>query len=388
MSVVLVAAGILGAGCAVHDDEQASIATEFVAVPTCAQLDTMLEVSLRQFTGTLYKPENRMQTVFTNNTQMVQGVGCAVTFEDPMPRDESYPAAGPLSRSARIELRAGGESPRLSGYRPSVTPNTIGLSPDGDTRPLPGAGDDSVISSGFDTLRNARQVRARFRIDNIDIDITTTGMDWSGSKTLPLMDSPSLKADLTAGAEQIAATVIQNLPKTLPRSTIDWTLQPTAPKEDPPFTPTPVAVWNPCGIPESALTQAGLDPASKKDSGTGSDEHSCDWQADGYFVSIRSAARRFREEIYQTGMYQGFRPVTVAGRPALNADNTSLGDIGCELAFDAPQSQRYGDVLGLVEVFAWSSGKTGHRVTGRDALCAELTRVAETLVPHLPAGRS
>lgn len=37
---------------------------------------------------------------------------------------------------------------------------------------------------------------------------------------------------------------------------------------------------------------------------------------------------------------------------------------------------------------AWSGGAAGHRVTGRDALCAQLIRVAQVLVPYLPAGRS
>ncbi|MEV6071994.1 DUF3558 family protein [Nocardia sp. NPDC052001] len=348
----------------------------------------MLGDTLHTFGGGLYTSGAPLQTVFTENTRTAQAVNCALTVEDPIPRADSYPAAGPLSRSVAITLRATGTSPRLSVPRPSLTPNTIGFALTGDTRTLPGAGEDSVISSGLETLRGAREVRARLRVENIDIDIITDGMDWSGGAALPVSDSPNLRTDLTAGAEDIAAALLEKLPNMLPRHVIDWTLQTGAPEQDPPFTTTPVPVWTPCDIADTALAQAGLDPATEKDRGGSGDEHSCEWQGEGFFISARSSARRFRESMYQLGLYTGFRPVTVAGRPALNIDSASLGDSGCELAFDAPQGQRNGNTLGVVQVQAWSSGAAGHRVTGRDALCAQLIRVAQVLVPYLPAGRS
>ncbi|MFB8005030.1 DUF3558 family protein [Nocardia sp. NPDC056000] len=351
-------------------------------------MDTALGETLHKFGGDLYVSGTPLQTGFTENTRTAQAVNCALTVEDPMPRADAYPAAGPLSRSVAITLRATGTSPRFSVPRPSLTPNTIGLAPTGDTRALPGAGVDSVISSGLETLRGAREVRARLRVENIDIDISAAGMDWSGGAALPVSDSPNLNTDLTNGAEDIAAALIDKLPNMLSRSAIDWTLQPGAPENDPPFTTTRVPVWNPCDIADSALAEAGLNPATAKDHGDNGDDHSCDWQGDGFYVSARSSALRFRESIFQLGLYTSFRPVTVAGRPALDIDSASFGDSGCELAFDAPQGQRNGNTVGIIELQAWSSGPAGQRMTGRDALCGQLIRVAQGLVPYLPAGRA
>lgn len=358
-------------------------------MPSCVELDTMLGEPLREFAGDLHRPNSRMHTQFTENTQIAQGLTCTIAFDDPMPRGDSYPAAAPMARFVAIKLRATGESPtNWQLLRRSVEPDSIELGRVGEPTRLAGVGDDAV-SWAARTYQDALQVRVRSRVSNIEFDVTTSGMDWSGGVALPLSDAPNLSADLSVGAEKIATALARGLPITLPLTTIGWTLQPAAPeRDDTPVTRAPVPVWDPCTIPDSALLEAGLDPASRESRGSSeSEEHSCHWEADGFSVHVDSTAQGFRETVYGAERYTGFRPVTVGGRPSLILDSTSHGDRGCGLGFDAPQGEKYSGTVGMVEMNAWIYKSIHRREMSRDALCAALTRVAGALVQHLPPDR-
>ncbi|MCP9618907.1 DUF3558 domain-containing protein [Nocardia otitidiscaviarum] len=389
-----VASIAIATGCSltysVEDDEPAA-PTGFTSVPACDGLDTMLEASLHAFAGDLYSADSRMQTQYVVNNKMVQGVTCALTMDQPVPRTDSYPAAGPLARSVTIQLSAVGESPtHWTMLRTSATPDSLGMDETSEATPLPGIGDTAILWTGRDWL-DAAKARARARISNIDIDVTTSGMNWSGGPQMPVTDSTDLTKDLSEGAEQITAALVRGLQDTLPQKTIGWTLQPGAPEDDdPPATTDLVQVWDPCTLADSAITSAGLDIASKEDRGTVlADSASCRWDGNGFTLDVEStAAQRFTQLIYQHPThYTGFQPVTVGGRRALRVDSTSHGDTGCMLAFDIPQGVRGGGTVGMVRMQAWASRPSYSGGMGHAAVCDALTGIGEVLAPHLPPGR-
>ncbi|WP_157533677.1 DUF3558 family protein [Nocardia otitidiscaviarum] len=353
-------------------------------------MDPLLEPQLRDFAVGLHRPDTPMQTQYVENARIVQGVTCAITYDDPMPDGENYPAAGPLSRSLTLTLRATGESRTHWAKTRTVRPDTVGLERiDGPTQ-LSGVGDDAVLVAGFRSLVDTAEARIRARVHNVEIEVNTSGMDWAGGPSMPVTDSPSLRTSLSTAAKQLTTAIAGALPQLSPPTTIGWTLQPSAPENDdsPPDT-SPITVWDPCSIPESAVTQAGLDPTSKESSpGVHEESARCEWAGQGFSLVLESEARLFRSDIYGHPDWRtGFTPVVVGGRTAVFVDSVSHGDTGCMLAFDVPQGVRWGGTVGIVAMEAWASRPSYSGGMGRPALCDALHRVADVLVPHLPPGR-
>ena len=82
-------------------------------------------------------------------------------------------------------------------------------------------------------------------------------------------------------------------------------------------------------------------------------------------------------------MFTQPRPVMVGNRRALAVNSDLPDDPRCTLLFDIPQgTTQDGIKTGVVQVEA-STDTPGNR----DALCAELTRLAVPLSQHFPAGR-
>ncbi|GAB4583873.1 hypothetical protein Ntsu_17050 [Nocardia sp. IFM 10818] len=141
-----------------------------------------------------------------------------------------------------------------------------------------------------------------------------------------------------------------------------------------------MSVWDPCVLPESAIADAGLDPATENRYATADHERSCSWRGDWYSVSIVSRAAAFDSAFYDPEQYTNPEPVTVNGRRAVLLHWASGSEHFCDLALDAPQAVNgNGRTVGVILLEA-----TTNEIGRRHALCAELTRLASPLVPHLP----
>ncbi|MFC4124471.1 DUF3558 domain-containing protein [Nocardia rhizosphaerae] len=101
-------------------------------------------------------------------------------------------------------------------------------------------------------------------------------------------------------------------------------------------------LFDPCGVPESALVAAGVDPASKDDNPftVGRDDwKGCDWSADGYYIGIISTTHTL-EEFRSNDRFHGFRDVTIGNRRAVQhyvGSQTPPNE--CQITFDTSQGR-------------------------------------------------
>ncbi|TDP41952.1 DUF3558 family protein [Nocardia ignorata] len=137
--------------------------------------------------------------------------------------------------------------------------------------------------------------------------------------------------------------------------------------------PAAKALFEPCaGVGEQALTQAGVDPASRVPAGSAeAGWQTCAW--DGATASLRVySADRSLEEFEAEAGPGNFYDITVAGRAGRKlVDSASLTTV-CDVAFGAEQG-----VVRMIVV-------TNPGQPAPDA-CATLTRMGEAIVPALPA---
>ncbi|MFD4439120.1 DUF3558 family protein [Nocardia sp. NPDC058519] len=302
---------------------------------------------------------------------------------DPVPAGDVMPVAGPLLRTVTIELSRGPVLlPQIHITRPPMASNAVEREHFSAPRRLDGIGDDAMIRD--QDQAGAMRSWATAVLGNVSLEVVTSGMDWSGGATPPVWRSLTMRDDLSSGAEAILADLARELPESLPVATSEPPSTSTAP---PSVTTTavPVPVWNPCGIPESAIAAAGLDP-SKKENGTGG---RCRWHGDGYTVEILAGAEPFHEVYYSHyGWYPTPRPIKIRDRPALmvakafGGAGADVDDGYCELGFDTPFGTKNGIPTGRVSIELWD---TVDREPA--AVCKDLARLAEPLVAHIPPSR-
>ncbi|ATL70254.1 DUF3558 family protein [Nocardia terpenica] len=137
--------------------------------------------------------------------------------------------------------------------------------------------------------------------------------------------------------------------------------------------------WNPCSIPDADIAATGLNPTKKQVGALGTKFPGwdiCAWLSDSWYgLHVYSTSvHTFDEVVHNTTLFRDPQPVTVGGHAAVllhHADNPK----GCTIAFDIPQDPVQFEVTPKL-----SADQTGDS-------CSEVTRIANTLVKDLPAGK-
>ncbi|WP_167472003.1 DUF3558 domain-containing protein [Nocardia arthritidis] len=138
------------------------------------------------------------------------------------------------------------------------------------------------------------------------------------------------------------------------------------------------ALWNPCDLPDSAISAVGLNPSTKtKDI---ADTHFDGWK----ICSWRSSARWYTlgilsgtpslDDVQRRTDYEEFKPRTVGTHRAI--EFLDVGDrdrLNCGLAVEIPHGSALFRVLTRYEI-----GKKGDP-------CAELSRSVDDLAKYLPS---
>ncbi|MBC7304645.1 MAG: DUF3558 domain-containing protein [Nocardia sp.] len=136
-------------------------------------------------------------------------------------------------------------------------------------------------------------------------------------------------------------------------------------------------LWNPCTeIPDAALTQAGVDPATEEKGVAGvaqSGWEICGWGGPDYSITVYTTNKPVDEFEQKPGNVD-FRDVTIAGRTGREFKVTGASkDLGCDVVFPANP--------GVVQLQIFNSALK----TGLDDPCTYLERVGEVLVPIFPS---
>ncbi|WP_433590503.1 hypothetical protein [Nocardia sp. CA-145437] len=353
--------------------------TGFTSPPSCDDADRSLRSALRDYVPKLFQENRHLRTESSDFSGYSRSVRCELVLENPVPRTADVPAAGPLSRTIVINLDV---SPPLS-ISTTMKPNR----PDPwvtSTTPLPGVGEEALSWSG-QQRPGYDEGGASARVGTLRMDVTLSGMDWSGGEAVPVWESRYLKPDLRSGAESLVTALAADLPRNLRRTTLTWPL-PTPSTTSPPIEEPPMTVWDPCTIPDSSITAAGLDPASKKIGGYSlfDGKKACQWHKDDFDFSISAGSNRFLYAFFYPGFHTTFRPIGIGGRVGLSLPKESYSEHSCNLAFDAPRGEQAGAPVGVVEmvVSSWSD-----RNYSRDELCGKLFGIAGPLISQLPPGR-
>jgi hypothetical protein len=147
----------------------------------------------------------------------------------------------------------------------------------------------------------------------------------------------------------------------------------TAPKSADPSS----ALWNPCDLPDSAISATGLDPATKEKDVAGVKFEGwkvCNWRAAArwYDLTILSGTPTLQDAQQRTD-YEGFTPRAVGSHQAV--EFRTAGDskqLDCYIAVEVPR----GTVMFKV-LTRYSQGKQGDP-------CTEVQRHVDDLVKYLP----
>ncbi|MEV0076028.1 DUF3558 family protein [Nocardia neocaledoniensis] len=375
----LVGVSVLAVSCSQPTSLDLKWATGYAELPAaCTDLGESVDGAVREFMGALPGRDRDMRT----RRDSGESLWCSLTAEDPVPTGDRMPSSGAMSRTATValtlntfpRLEGSSSSPKTSSLRELTTPTS------GVSAPvmLPGVGDDAVIWLEQRTS-NTVKAEARAVVANIHIRVTTSGYDWAPG--FPSGDTAQLRGDLRAGAESIIAVVARAIPARLPTTVLEERPQElsVAPTE----TSNPSApVWDPCtlsnALAEFGLTRGGGDNMSSTDS------KSCYWKASWYNLTVESTGEWFARRFYDEDRYAAPTPVVVGGRPALRLYwAQDSGDYFCDLAFDVPQGERDGAVVGTVLIEVNTGVKSGLR----EEACAQLTKIADAVAGQLPPGR-
>lgn len=136
-------------------------------------------------------------------------------------------------------------------------------------------------------------------------------------------------------------------------------------------------VWDPCSLPDSAVTGVGLNADSKKKDVAGVDFtgwKTCSWQdsAKQYTFSILSSEHTLAESRARTD-FTDFTETTVGSHKALQLRTTgSTYDLGCTVAVEVPNGSVLFRLLNRVSASA------------PPAPCPEVRRLTDSLAQHLP----
>ncbi|MFD3743693.1 DUF3558 domain-containing protein [Nocardia sp. NPDC058633] len=130
-------------------------------------------------------------------------------------------------------------------------------------------------------------------------------------------------------------------------------------------------LFDPCGVPESALVAAGADPASKDDNPFSvgrEDWKGCDWEADDYFIGLISTTHTL-DEFRTNDRFSGFRDVTVDGRSAVQHYVGSQSPPNeCQITFDTSQglvsvsAMRFLSSKSTIDPCQWATAAAPHFV--------------------------
>ncbi|VFB00990.1 Protein of uncharacterised function (DUF3558) [Nocardia cyriacigeorgica] len=140
------------------------------------------------------------------------------------------------------------------------------------------------------------------------------------------------------------------------------------------------ALWDPCALPESAISGTGLEPASKE-SGianvdfTDADWKTCDWRATaGWYNFGMYSGTPTLDEVRARPDYTSFVPRSVGAREALQfRDTGATAHLTCAMAVAVPQG------IVMFDVQARAS------VGVKDDPCVVLDRHVADLAEYLPA---
>ncbi|MEU7630751.1 DUF3558 domain-containing protein [Nocardia sp. NPDC049220] len=139
------------------------------------------------------------------------------------------------------------------------------------------------------------------------------------------------------------------------------------------------ALWNPCDLPESAISGTGLDPATKEKDVAGVDFTGwkvCGWRADTrwYDMTVFSGTPTL-QAVQQRPDFESFVVKTIDARKAVEfRDVGDTKQLKCSIAVESPQ----GTILFRVAT-RYSIGKQGDP-------CVEVLRHASDLSKYLPEG--
>ncbi|WP_067824725.1 DUF3558 family protein [Nocardia inohanensis] len=382
LSLVLIGICVAGSGCGRGDSEDNSY-TGYVSPPTCGELEPLIASTLREIVAAdLYQANKSLTLTDAESRDGFRNVGCRIVFEDPMPRGPGVPAAGALSRT--IDINVAIHRP-FRTITPTLKPGAPASEVD-DTAPLLGVGDEAVSWAGTGFL-DADRAGASARIANLQIDIRTAGVDWTGGNQVPVLHSRYLQADLRSSAQALVTVLAAELPNIMPRTEFGWKLPPDTRAPGAPAVDTPITVWDPCTISDEAIAQAGLDPAAKRHEGFSTLESykSCMWSQDGYNFTISAGESSFQRAYYYPGFHETFTPINVAGRRSMSLPQVTSPEHSCNLVFDTPFGERSAALVGAVEM---EVGSWDRRYQTREQLCDILLRIARPLAPQLPPQRS
>ncbi|MEU4649260.1 DUF3558 domain-containing protein [Nocardia fluminea] len=138
-------------------------------------------------------------------------------------------------------------------------------------------------------------------------------------------------------------------------------------------------VWDPCSLPDSAVSGAGLNVATKSKDVAGVDFTGwkvCAWKdpANQYSLALMSSEHTLAESRQRTNDYTGFSDMKVGTHNALQFRPVgSANDLACYVSVEVTN--------GSVDFHLQN------RVSAKNPPepCAEATRLSEALVQHLPA---
>ncbi|GAA5059034.1 DUF3558 domain-containing protein [Nocardia callitridis] len=138
-----------------------------------------------------------------------------------------------------------------------------------------------------------------------------------------------------------------------------------------------VKLFDPCaGIPDDALTAAGVDPATEESGIAGVHQHGqeiCAWKGRAYAITIYSTGRTVGEYERKPGNVE-FEDVVIAGRTGRQfRDQGTSHDRLCNVLFPATQ--------GVFQITVHSS----LILDNPPPPCPTLHEVGEVLVPKLPS---
>ncbi|WP_336080844.1 hypothetical protein [Nocardia sp. SSK8] len=346
----------------------------FSEVPAgCDVVEEAVGVSLRMVGGAVFDPDARLGTTPGGESHDLQ---CGVTFEDPIPAGD-VAAGSPMSRSVAIRLAVNktgtpvDEQKALVDYDHLTSDAVVG------PETVAGVGQDSMVWTEVED--GSASILTKTRIDNLWIDVAVSGRNWQGENAFPTGDSPQLRADLRAASDTLTSALATTLPPQLPRTELGRWEQLPDPTPHAETTPPDYVDWNPCTLAGQRAEAAGL-PAEPRDRDPA--ESSCSWRTPEFDLIVEADHQGFVLRYFDPDHYRDPRRVTVAGRDAMRLLWKDSEDY-CLLAFDTPFGAR-DDGLRMGSVKIEISVEDPKSV---DQTCATLTRVAEALVPSLPADR-
>lgn len=367
----------------------------FASLPaSCAEAVKPLETAVKAFAGELYRPNVEFERdVRTDSPSgQAQTLNCSdMVYSVPIPREPIQPGLVPMSRSFSIRYDLTKTPRRVEQITQSLVARANKASYGTQPSTAPGIGEDAI--TWVDEPRNSPvRFGLRFVIGNLDVDIMTSGWDWSeDSEPWPADDSPKLREDLRAGAESIAKAVAQHAQSALPITV--FTPVPSATTSTPPTTTSPTTAasdprtpaWNPCTIPDSDIAAAGLQIGSKESRSYDLNTR-CTWQGAWFRVEIYSAGYSFESMIYSNDDYMRPIRLTIGDRRAVGVHLRFGGKLHCTIAFDVAQNPKSGIAGGTLVFDARVFGNKVVTDSQHTELCDELTRVTSALLAVLPPG--